>query len=283
MPLFTTAASAAARAFGFARSSLIKMISDTFARVTSGSLGTATSGQVWNAITGVWYANSGVAETASSPSTYPSATIPVALDARASVVSPSPGAGVVLWESDSGDWWGGTSYVSESSVGTYSCVSNSCCTTFNNCVSNSCCGGTISEPSGACTGGTPNSCCTGCPTCGCNSNSCCTSTLSYTTYTWNHFVQIIKSIASVISQVGITPSLGTNSNRTGTFPGQIVNSLIVETLGTTIEALAYSDTAFSTLLASLSETNSSPLGIGVGVLLAPSAAQGSTVGPFTAT
>jgi len=79
--------------------------------------------------------------------------------------------------------------------------------------------------------------------------------------------------------------LGSNSNTSGAFPGPIVNSLEVVTLGTSIEALAYSDTGFATLLGTISATNpSTPTGTGVGIMLAPSpAAQGSTVGPFTAT
>jgi len=317
-PLLQTAANAAARAFGFMRNSLSR-IYDSFARVTSGSLGTTTSGSIWNAITGVWNAASGVATTATSPSSYPSATIPVAVNASASVVSPSPGAGVMLWEAGSGDWWGATSYVSEASVNTYNCVSNSCCTTYSTCASNGCCTtanysqsyatpatcpGTYTAPGNtiACafssqiSGGglltcyyngccVNNGCCTGSPTGGCNSNSCCSTTLAYTTYTWSHFVQILKSVASVISSVGMSALLGTNSNTSGTYPGSVVNSLMVTTLGTTIEAFAYSDTGFATLLGTLSETNGvTPTGIGVGILLAPSpAAQGSTVGPFTAT
>lgn len=312
MPLLSAIANAAARTFGFMRSSGLRVY-DSFARVTSGSLGTTTSGSVWNAITGIWNANSGVATTATAPSSYPSATVPVAVNATAAVVSPSPGAGVMLWESGSGDWWGATSYVSETSTPTYTCVTNSCCTTYSTCVDNPCCtttnyvldftypnicpgsysgcafssqnvaGGVLFCHYNGCCVDDP--CCTGSPTGGCTANSCCSTTLLYTTYVWSHFVQIVKSVASAFSQVGITAALGTNTNISGIFPGLIVNSLFVSTLGTTIEAYAYSDTGFTTLLGTLTKTNpGSPSGLGVGILLTPSpAAQGTTVGPFTAT
>ena len=95
---------------------------------------------------------------------------------------------------------------------------------------------------------------------------------------------ILKSVASAITTIGTTPSLGSQSNTSGSYPGAVVNSLSVTTLGNTITAKAYSDTGFSSLLATLSETNSAPSGTGVGILLTPSPGyQGLTVGPFSAT
>ena len=49
--------------------------SDTFNRTTSGSLGTSSSGGLWNALKGVWYANGNAAKTDDAASTYPIANI----------------------------------------------------------------------------------------------------------------------------------------------------------------------------------------------------------------
>ena len=297
MPWSTSFAGLSARALGWASSSLVK-IYDNFARVTSGSLGTATSGQNWTAVNGVWYANSGLAQTASAPSIYPSAQFTVAENASASVVSPSPGAGIMVWETDSGDWWGAATYVTESSTPTYECISNSCCSTA--CVANSCCttmyictgqgsynilegtqccresGGCISAPS-VCVS---NACCTT----SCIANSCCSTSLVYTTYLWQQFLTILQSVASAVSTISTSANLGSQSNTSGTYPGPVVNSLNVTTLGTLITANAYSDSGFAILLGTLSTSNpSTPSGTGVGILLTPSSGyQGTTVGPFSA-
>ena len=286
MPWSTSFAGLSARALGWA-SSAIASIYDNFARITSGALGTATSGQIWTAVNGVWYANSGVAQTASSPSTYPSARFTIADNAVASVVSPSPGAGVMVWETDSGDWWGAATYVTETSTPTYGCISNSCCTgSPPACVPDFCCGGIItysgSPPTPHCTGGSYNACCTMSANT-CVANGCCSVYLAYTTYYWSQFLTILKSVASAVSTVDTTPNLGTQSNRTGAYPGSLVNSLSVTTLGTTITAKAYSDTAFASILGTLVDTNSGATGTGVGILMTPSSGvQGTTVGPFSA-
>lgn len=301
MPLSTSFAGLSARALGWASSAITK-IYDSFSRVTSGSLGTATTGQIWTALTGVWSSNSGVAQTSTSPSSYPNAGFPtVGVNASASVVSPSPGAGIMVWETGAGDWWGSATYVTETSSSTYGCISNSCCSGSNTCTAASCCscnyctysygGGYYPSPSVSCfctnpnsSGGgcVANSCCTGSNTC--VSNTCCSTYVTSTTYVWNSFVAIIKSVASAITTIATSSNLGTQSNTTGTYPGPVVNSLAVTTLGSTITANAYSDTGFATLLVTLSATNSSPSGTGVGILLTPSSGvQGTTVGPFSAT
>jgi hypothetical protein len=285
MPWSTSFAGLSARALGWASSVLVN-IYDSFARVTSGSLGNATTGQAWTAVDGVWYANSGVAQTASSPSIYPSAQFTVAENANASVVSPSPGAGIMVWETDSGDWWGAATYVTETSSPTYQCIPSSCC-------SSSVTYGKIESSAPAGCPGTYNGCSysgvtvvSGFPFCTyecCVANSCCSTYIAYTTYYWSQFLAILKSVASAVSTIGTSASLGTVSNTTGSFPGPIVNSLAVTTLGTTITANVYSDTGFASLLATLSETNPSPSGTGVGILMTPSPGyQGTTVGPFTA-
>jgi len=61
--------------------------SDNFNRTTSGSLGTSSSGGVWNAETGVWNANGYSATTATSPSTYPLADINMTSSSNTSSIS----------------------------------------------------------------------------------------------------------------------------------------------------------------------------------------------------
>jgi len=193
----------------------------------------------------------------------------------------------MVWETDSGDWWGAATYVTETSTNTYGCISNSCCTgSPPACVANSCCGGTItyhgSPPVPTCTGGSYNACCSMSAST-CVANSCCSVYVAYTTYVWKQFLTVLQSVASAISTIGTSPNLGTLTNTSGAYPGPVVNSLSVTTLGDTITANAYSDTGFATLIGTLSENNPSPSGTGVGILMTPSSGyQGTTVGPFTA-
>ena len=274
MPLLQTLANASARASGFAKSSLSK-INDLFARVTSGSLGTMTSGQLWNAVTGAWYANSGVAQTGSPPSSYPMAVVSFKPNASLTLENVSPGGGIAFWETDSGDWWGVTTTATE--IQTYAgstCHANSCCTGSNTCVANSCC--FYNPNAGGCIA---SACCTGSNTCA--YNACCSST-PYYTYTYNWALQIIKSVASVISVVA--SSVLNSTPITGSPNG--IQSISVDTVGPNVSAQGYSDqylvTSLGTVIATASGT---PTATGVGIMLVAvdstaSAVQGATVGPF---
>ena len=167
MPLIAMFTGDSARADGFTDGNPA-FVYDNFARTTVGSLGTATSGQVWNAIIGIWNANGSAANTASTPSTYPMATINFRTQCTITCQSVTPGGGITFWEQNATNWWAVVIAVSNSyNSGPATCVANSCCTGSNTCVSNSCCTG-----SNTCVS---NSCCTGSAT---SPNSC-----SYTSYT----------------------------------------------------------------------------------------------------
>lgn len=66
------------RILGIIASSVQKafaIFSDNFNRTTSGELGTSSSGGLWKALRGVWFANGSAAETAGAANTYPIANI----------------------------------------------------------------------------------------------------------------------------------------------------------------------------------------------------------------
>lgn len=73
-PILGSLAAIAARAYR-AASAAFSSFSDNFNRTTSGSLGTSSSGGLWSALKGVWYANGNAAKTDDAASTYPIANI----------------------------------------------------------------------------------------------------------------------------------------------------------------------------------------------------------------
>ena len=141
MPLTSAFNGVANRVEGFL-SSIKSRIYDNFARVTSGTLGTATTGQTWTSNNGVWTANNGIATTATIASSYPNATISFKTNATISAQSVGQGAGVVFWQSGANDWWAATtSGTSASVISGYLCNPNECCTGANTCTYNACCSG----------------------------------------------------------------------------------------------------------------------------------------------
>lgn len=161
---------------GVIASSLLKRISDLFNRTTSGSLGTSTSGQVWNATRGVWYANGSQAQSDAIASNYALASI--AFNANATMnVDTSGGCGLAFWVTDSGSWWGAfpfyTSSTSTACTGPDAYCYTAGCTPINSC-------GTINQTTGtSCTGGTVT--CTDTTNTCTPSNSCGTITSSSST------------------------------------------------------------------------------------------------------
>lgn len=305
MPLTQTSANATARAGGYAKNALVR-IYDLFNRVTSGGLGTTTSGSVWHAIVGIWTSNSGVAETASSPSTYPMATVVYQPNAILTLQNVSPGSGLCFWQTDTGDWWGAVASAIEVEVQTGTEESySSCCSGSNTCVYNACCSLYIIGYTGSGVGcpGTYEGCAftsntygfnSGCTFECCTANSCCSgsntcvggdcvSTPVYTNY-YNFVLQILQSVASAVSVIAssILASLPVSGGGNG------IQSVAVSTSGESVTATGYSDTDMADSLGSLNvSAGSVPTGTGVGIMLtavdsSASAIQGSTVGPFTA-
>jgi hypothetical protein len=104
---------------GILASSLLKAIIDNFNRTTSGSLGTATSGQIWNAIRGVWFANGSAAQSNNTATDYAIAAISLGQNVTVNVDT-TGGCGTSFWVTDSGSWWGAFPH--------YSSTSSSVCT-----------------------------------------------------------------------------------------------------------------------------------------------------------
>lgn len=277
-------------------------ITDNFNRSTSGSLGTSSSGASWVATQGAWYANGGQAQSDSSASTYPVASVGFGLSdvsASAEVVS---GTGVAVWVSGSGSWWAATSYNNTSSY-SYTTCPNTCCNqcgggTYTNYVCGA--GGNYSSSywpgqtypcdaahvyyvcatswvgtagvggmwyysiCGTQTGTYPTYDCPPCVACGCY-------TTSGTNY--NYYLRLLKSESGVVSTVTGDISLGSQAA-----------AILVQTSGDTITAKAYSDTAMTSQLGTdLTYTATSPTkGSSVGIIKAPSDYnQGSTVDNFS--
>lgn len=137
--------------FGIMASSLLKAITDTFNRTTSGSLGTANSGQVWNAIRGVWFANGSAAQSNNTATDYAIAAIPLNQNTTVNADT-TGGCGPSFWVTDSGSWWGTFPHYSSSTSTTCTGPTAYCytagCTPANSC-------GTISQSTTTtCTGPT---------------------------------------------------------------------------------------------------------------------------------
>ena len=138
---------------GILASSVIKAIVDTFNRTTSGSLGTANSGQVWNAIRGVWFANGSAAQSNNAATDYAIAAIPLSPNATINVDT-TGGCGASFWVTDSGSWWGAFPYYTSAGAGSCTGPTAYCysagCTPANSCgpisesITTTCTGPTVS-------------------------------------------------------------------------------------------------------------------------------------------
>lgn len=88
-----------------------------------------TWGTKWKVTSGSWSTSGGKSKTTTSASSYPLAAVQMSKsNVTATVKSPQPGAGIALWVTDSGNWWG---VVREQTVNnSYNC--GSCQGSFTN-------------------------------------------------------------------------------------------------------------------------------------------------------
>jgi hypothetical protein len=273
---------------GIVASSVAKRIFDYFTRTTSGSLGTTTSGAVWNAIRGVWFANGSAGQSNDSASSYPIATVNFTQNANVSV-STSNGTGVSYWVTDSGSWWASYSYNASYSCNCQTCYACASCTkTYYSC------GGypeVYNSPQSvyACSAAYVGYICgqtydagkyyvircesfnfsytNDCAECGSYAYSCnCQTCYAY-------YLRMLKSVGGAVSAATGDVSLGSAPA-----------AISVNTSGDTITAKAWSDTAMTTQLGTTQTyTPTSPTkGTGVGIIKAPAENQGSTVDNFNA-
>lgn len=115
---------------GSIASSIRKRFKDTFDRTDSGSdLGRASDGSLWTALRGTWGISTNKASTATSPSSYPLATIDMPKqDVTIDLLDTANGTGAALWVTDSGNWWGLA--IDQETVTTYSTCNASNCNAY---------------------------------------------------------------------------------------------------------------------------------------------------------
>lgn len=245
---------------GILAASIKKGISDLFNRTTSGTLGTADSGQVWANLRGTWFANGSKATTATAASSYPIASIDMLVQDATTSASVTSGTGVAFWITDSGSWWASTSQNTQESYTyqcnphtryTYSCsfncngqaISTSGSSDTNqgcSSIASNYCSGTVTNVSGSFSPYTAYDTCTG--------------------YNYYYYLRLTKSVVGTVSQVVSDVSLASQ-------PAAIK----VVTSGDTITAQAYSDEALTSPLGSaIVTTPASPTkGTSVGIIVAP--------------
>lgn len=253
----------------------LKIFTDLFSR-SNGPIGTP-----WKNIRGTWSISSNTAISSDSASSYPIATIDVASPTSQTLVANvSSGGGIAFWVSDSGNWWG--VYRREQNFSTYvpqtcsnyvpaTCVSYGYCEWY--------CGSycTLSCPSGygqfffntdACT--------ETCVPATCGSWSCPTYydcsyinyyDCSYTTSGINRFLTLIRSVSNTVSTIF-------NASASAT-----ILTIKATISGTSLNAIAYSDTNMTNNIGSMNQTISSPASKS-GIILSSSDNQGNSVTKF---
>ena len=299
------------RILGIIASSLLKLITDTFTRTTSGLLGTSDTGQTWSATRGTWFANGSQAQSNDGASNNSIASIPFKVDTnvRAGVTG---GTGVVFWLTDANSWWAATSYNTTStysyscnpyncnpySCNPYSCPYScnpydcNCSTTYTYSCSayNSCCSGygAYSGGNGSCyseldasyvgpASSVPNTTCQTCyqtcyTTCYSTCYDTCYQTCTGTSY--NFYLRLLSSIGGTVSTATGDISLASQAG-----------AIWVETVGNLITAKAYANTGFISQLGTTMTANpASPVkGSSVGVIKTTSPhVQGTTIDSFQA-
>ena len=159
--------------------SVRKIFSDNLQRTSTG-MGTSSDGSLWTAVKSSFNVSNGTASPSGSASDYPIAIQDMPYEnANVLVKSPSNGAGIAFWVTDSGNWWAvATEQTSTScNCSNYSyCSATGCtgygCTSYG-CTSESCSGYYCYNY--GCTGyGCTSSSCSGysCVAYGCTSSGC---------------------------------------------------------------------------------------------------------------
>lgn len=95
MPILSSFGAAAARAWKSA-SGAFAAFADNFNRTTSGSLGTSSSGGLWNALKGIWFADGTAAKSTDAATTYPVANVEMTKPDITASVSTGAGAGITI-------------------------------------------------------------------------------------------------------------------------------------------------------------------------------------------
>ena len=296
MPIISSFASAAARAYGWCSSKIKILITDNFNRA-NGPLGNTNTGQAWEAINGTWAIVSNQASSSDAGSTYPVAAVNLqSYDGIVSANITDGGPGVVFWLTSANSWWassvnyrstseftgttqsGGGYYANGFSISGYTCPSGCFYSpAMGECLSN------IDES--YCGPGTPvyvcnaaGSTCNYIPPftfCGTKVGSGnCNSVTTYITE-----LKLYSNVAGTISTAATQQIASNTSSYTK------ANSMKVVASGNSITVTGYSSAGLVSQLGSpLTNTPSSPIkGTKVGIIKTPSTAnQGSALDNFSA-
>ena len=316
-----TATSAYIRVGGAWKVWFVSLITDTFNRTDSSSLGTTSSGATWTNIRGTsnWGIVSNKASNSSAGSSYAIAAVDTGTNDITVSATVTNGTGVAFWVSDANNWWashghsttgtgsscgGGATAWSTTNPGSCTCgsvesqVGAYCdgpatgniyttqpdcngCGTATSALGNYCYGG---YTAGTCAGagGTWNS----------STSQCCFDEYRYgcsATFTTQNEYRCSDSLYTYTTYqhyLRIIKSVGGTVSTVGSDVAlsSAATAVKVVTLNDSITARAYSDAAMTNLLGTNSNTPSSPTKAGKhGIIKAPSAYnQGSTVDDFSA-
>lgn len=297
MPLLGSRGGGSVRGFGRFGKNLLLLISDSFNRTTSGSLGTSSDGKgLWKSIIGTWQANGSAAASQSAASGNNVAVI----DMDGSNITnlqvntgTSGGSGLAFWVTDSNSYYALYPSYSQSSSSSSSCSGSYGSNSPTPCSAIAgngqfrivyCCNG-VTFRMGPCDGNDPNGLCTnayGSPGGQCGTQwdgwaSCYSTYPTTVTTTYNSIVNLRK-----VQGGSVTNLVQSNyvSNTSGYSKAQ---SIAISTSGNTISYSFYSSAnKGGSIIGSGSNTPSSPVkGPGIGIFHGTSSIdQGSTLSNF---
>ncbi len=247
------------------------LITDSFTRPNTGSLGSTDTGTAWNVLRGAWYTNGTQAVSDTAASSYPLAVVNLEKSDAIVSTSVSSGTGPAFWVSAAGSFWASTSFNTTSTY-TFPCNPFTCWSFSYNWT---CEPGTGGNGGG---GGSYNiSFVSNCAqlyaaeepfmcgpypvaswSCTDLGTSTCYDTCSGTSY--NYFMRLTQSISNTVTNPVSDVNLGAQ-------PAAIK----VTTSGNSIVSQAYSDASMTTTLGSaISYTPTSPTtGTSHGIIKAP--------------
>lgn len=235
--------------------SVVTKITDAFNRTTSGSLGTADTGQTWLSTRGTWSANGTNAFTNSQGYQWPLASIELGSTNATVSADVTAGTGVSFWVTDSGSWWAAQSFTLASTTTIPQCIPY-------NGFSFSASGQCVSGPSfgaGGCFNSSFISSCSQlynyynsniCGGSGINNWSCsgslttCYESCTATSYT--HYLRVVRSTTG--NDIGEYASVNV---------GELPAAIQVNTSGNTITAKAFSNTSLTNQIGSTIQTTPS--------------------------
>lgn len=293
---------------------LASLITDSFNRANSASLGSTDTGDAWSTVRGTaWAIVSNQASNSDAASNYPIAKIALGSNDTTTSVTASNGCGPVVWITDTNNWWssfhfsstvancagGATGFIYTSTPscacgsptndgGTCTGSTVSCNDYVNTCAPGGC--GTVSSSNVNqynCYGGYTSGTCAGVSGTW-NGSQCCFNELYYTrTQNTMRTMYGCSATASSATQHAlrmVKNVAGTISTVADTNIASIPAAVKLVTSGNSITATAYSDAAMTTSIGTNAQSNTGTKGLSVGIVKAPGGlSQDSIVDSFSTT